>query len=208
MNSNTSFCTGLIVPAIVEPLRYFFSNPDSGTGLVWDPDPMKRTVDVRGTFSIDEVPAELPPRVVVSRGAFSCGSEFGGVNHSLYRDTGTFKERKGDKDAEYYRVYRGASVVMIEARSKGVCELLTDMTLHFLAWSSPIICDSLGFKEFATNLSISDCNARQAAQEGSTGYRYETTIQVPWLKEELFRVRTSNPTLKEVLLNLIPEPAI
>lgn len=204
LNPSSTFNLGMIAPTIIQPLRYFFSNPDSGTNLIWSEDPSLRTIDIQESFQTNSTPPVGSPRILVSRGGFMGGRLQGGISHNLAHENSPFSVRRGDADSTQICFYAGNASVSIEARSKGVCELITDMTLHFLIWSRPTICEAGGWSEFGDVIQVSDCQGISGDQEGSGGEIFRASLSVPWKKEERWIRKTSNPELKEVILNITP----
>lgn len=193
------FSTGVIAQLIIEPLRYFFTSYGQSSNLVWNPDEKLRTLDISESFDENKIPLQNKPRIIVSRGGFSV--EKTGLTDNL-AESRSIGDTLGIKDYTNLLFYSGTAVVTVEARNKGTCELLTDMVLHFLAWSRPIICDSQGFHEFGLPMMVSDCNMQ--TDEDPELPKYQVQIQVPWRKEELWQHRGDGVTLKKVISSVVP----
>lgn len=191
------FSIGSITPTIIIPLRYYFSKYAGDANLVWNDDPLKRTMEIYEAFDLNRTPLQEKPRVVVSRGAFNAGKS--GVSDNL-SEAKSFSTTRGNKDFTNFVMYQGAALITVEARNKGVCELLADMVSHFVLWSKPIVCDAHGWKEFGFPLSVSDCVAMQ--DEEPNVVKFQVQIQVPWMKEEIWRVQTDGAELKKLLLDV------
>ena len=85
----------------------------------------------------------------------------------------------------------------IEARQEGTCERVLDITQHFLAWTSPHICDHFAFKQFGMPLQISPCTPSRDDTE-----IFSCTINIPWMREEAWRVISDDVILKNFLLTI------
>lgn len=106
----------------------------------------------------------------------------------------------GLKDNTYLNRLSGNIQVLIEARSEGLVERLTDLTEHFLSWSSPLVCDTQGFHTFGKDLTISPCTPNKEDTE-----IFQVSIGIPWMKEERWAMKTDGVILKQFLINLSAE---
>lgn len=191
------FSIGLVAPTIIQTLRYFFSSYGKNANFIWNADENKRTLDIYEGYDINRTPLQEKPRIVIMRGGFNIGKT--GISDNLAIGK-PVKDTKGNKDSTNMVFYQGVASITIEARNKGTCELLTDMAVHFLLWSRPIICDAHGWKEFGMPMSVSECIG--LVDEDPKETKYQTQIQIPWIKEEQWRVQTDGPELKKVLLDV------
>lgn len=191
------FSNGLIAPLIVEPLRYYFSRYPQGSNLYWDEDEKKRTLDIGEVFDFNKIPIQEKPRVVVSRGTYSIGKV--GLTDNLAQQV-SFKDTLGRRDVSNMVFYQGSAIIYVEARNAGTCELLADMVSHFIVWTRPTLCDSQGWKEFGLPMVVSD--AQMIQNEDPNLVKFQVQIQVPWIKEEHWRVRNDGPALKAIIQNV------
>lgn len=186
----------ILIPAlIIEPLKYFFSTYGVSSKLVWNEDEKKRSVDIDHMNNFFKVALEERPRILVDRGPFQINKV--GITDNLAEQQ-RFKETSGLKDRINMLLYQGTATILIEARNMGTCEILADMTSHFLNWARPEICNSQGFKDFGGNVSVSSC---QLTEKENTE-KFQVQIQIPWIKEEHWRVRDDGVAIKNILNNL------
>lgn len=193
-----NFSIGAIAQAIIQPLRYHFAKYGQSANLMWSENDTERTIDIFEAFDGNRLPMQNRPRIVISRGSFSAGKV--GLTDNM-AEAKPFSQTRGNKDITNFTIYQGAATVTVEARNKGTCELIADMAAHFLLWSRPIICDAMEWKDFASPLSISDCVAEM--NEDPNLNIFQVQMQVPWTKEEVWKVNTDGAELKKILLNVI-----
>ena len=186
----------LVTSSILEPLRYYFSTYGQSGGLVWDPDEKKRTLEISDIYDFNKIAFQERPRLLVNRGSYSINKV--GLSDNLAEGI-TLAEGRGLRKDTNMLLYTGTASLIIEARNKGTCELLTDMATHFIAWSRGPICDSQGFKNFGDTLSVSACEATQD-QDDST---FQVTVQIPYIKEEHWVMRDDGILLKSYMLQAI-----
>lgn len=186
----------LVTSSILEPLRYYFSTYGQSGGLVWDPDEKKRTLEISDIYDFNKIAFQERPRLLVNRGSYSINKV--GLSDNLAEGI-TLAEGNGLRKDTSMLMYTGTASLIIEARNKGTCELLTDMATHFIAWSRGPICDSQGFKNFGDTLSVSACEATQD-QDDST---FQVTVQIPYIKEEHWVMRDDGILLKSYMLQAI-----
>lgn len=186
----------LVTSSILEPLRYYFSTYGQSGGLVWDPDEKKRTLEISDIYDFNKIAFQERPRLLVNRGSYSINKV--GLSDNLAEGI-TLAEGNGLRKDTNMLMYTGTASLIIEARNKGTCELLTDMATHFIAWSRGPICDSQGFKNFGDTLSVSACEATQD-QDDST---FQVTVQIPYIKEEHWVMRDDGILLKSYMLQAI-----
>jgi hypothetical protein len=184
---------------IVEPLRYYFSTNTEQFKLIWDPDEKKRSMDIGAVNDFNKIPMQEKPRVLVDRGAY--GANKTGIAHNMMSQK-TFGETGGLIDKENLLFVQGTASVIVEARQKGTCETLTELVSRFLVWSSPQICAAAGFKEFAIPIQVSTCTVVNPEQETEI---FSTTISVPWMKEDVWRVYTDGILFKSFVLKLVAD---
>lgn len=193
------FYNGIIAPLIIEPLRYFFSTATSSSNLIWDADEKKRTLDIGESYDFNKVALQEKPRILVSRGTYQINKV--GLTDNL-AEAVSFSQTGGLQDNINMLMYSGNATITIEARAKGTCELLTDMTSHFVAWTRPVICDAMGWKEFGLPMAVSDVALMGDEDQGVP--KFQANISIPWAKEEHWNVRNSGIVLKGIVSNISP----
>ena len=92
-------------------------------------------------------------------------------------------ELKGASDRHNKVFINGTAYIVIETKNEGTCELITDMVMHFIVWSRPFLCDSMGFKDFGLPMQVSEAELAQEDTE-----KFKVTIQLPYMVEEDWRV--------------------
>ena len=189
----------LITASILEPLKYYFSTYSSATDMVWNADEKLRTVEISDVNDFNKIALQERPRILVSRGMYQVNKT--GLSDSLAEGV-SFGDGRGLRKDTHMLLYSGTASVLVEARNKGTCELLTDMATHFIAWSRGPICDTQGFKQFADNLTVSPCEPT-SNQDDTV---FQVTIQVPYLKEEHYTMRDDGILLKGYLKSLTHNP--
>lgn len=182
---------------MIEPLRYFFSNYTSHAKFIWDPDEKKRTVEIEYKNNVHMVTDNERPRILVERGTYQINKT--GLTDNLAEAKSVF-ETKGLEDRTNIVFYNGVGSLIIEARQKGSCEILADMASHFILWSRPFICSSQGFKEFGLPMTVGECELMANAEDGVE--KFQIIIQLPYMKEEHWKVNTDGVKLKNFFLNL------
>ncbi len=192
------FSIGLLAPLIIQPLRYYFSTyTKDSSNLFWDADEKLRTMEIDESFNFNKNSLGEKPRVIVTRGGFQVNKT--GLTDNLAQ-ANAWSATGGKKDFKNMVFYSGNSLITIEARNKGTCELLSDMVAHFIIWTRPLLCDSQGFKEFGLPLNVSDCAIQGGEDELQT--KFQVQISVPWFKEEVWQLRNDAPILKDILTNI------
>jgi hypothetical protein len=188
------FSNILITASIIAPLRYYFEKYGRAQNLYWDEDEKKRTLEIADLYDLNKVPFGQCPRILVDRGAYGLSKV--GLDDNL-AEAMPFSATQGLKDRVNMLFYQGTASLLIEARNKGTCELLADMASHFIAWSRPTLCNSQGWKEFGLPMSVSACTP--VTGEDADNTKFQITIQIPWIKEEQWRVQDDGPGLKAAL---------
>lgn len=180
---------------ILGPLRYFFNTYTSPTSFYWDVDEKKRTVELEYSNNMHKITFNERPRILVDRGPYS-------VNKFSLTDNlaegKTMNETFGLKDINNFVLYQGQATIVIEAAQQGSCEILTDMVQHFLLWSRPYLCETQGFKDFASPLSVSPCEFVGDETNG----KFRVSISVPYMKEERWRVTNDSIKIKNFVINM------
>jgi hypothetical protein len=181
---------------ILEPLRYFFNTYTDPSTFFWDADEKKRTVELEYVNNLHKITYNERPRVLVDRGPYQVGKTSITDNMSAGK---SLSETFGLRDIENFIMYSGQAQVIIEAVQQGSCEIITDMVQHFLLWTKPYLCETQNFKDFAYPMGVSSCELIPA-EEGKEKFR--TTISVPWMREERWRVRNDSIKIKNFVTNL------
>ncbi len=187
----------LVTSSIIAPLRYYFSTYGRDQGLYWDEDEKQRSMEIGDVNDFNKVPIQERPRILVSRGDYQIQKV--GLSDSLAEGI-SFGEGRGLKKDVRMLLYTGVASMVIEARNKGTCEVLTDMATHFVAWSRGPICDTQGFKNFGDSLSVSEC----APTNDQDDTVFQVSVRIPYVKEEHWRMRDDGQRLKGYLLKVNP----
>lgn len=189
-----NFSIGYVAPAIILPLRYYFSTYTNGANLLWTEDDNTRTIDIEESYDFNKTSIQEKPRIVVTRGSF--GVQKTGITENL-AEARPIAQVGGIGEATNFIMYQGMAQILIEARQKGTCELIADMVTHFILWTKPILCQTQGWKEFGYPLSVGDCIGVQDEDPNLT--KFQVQLQVPWQKEEMWYVRNDGPALRKIL---------
>lgn len=186
----------LVTSSIIEPLRYYFSSYGDKSGLIWDADEKRRSLEIGDVNDFNKVPLQERPRILVSRGTYQISKV--GLSDNLAEGV-SIAEGRGLRKDKHMLLYTGTASMIIEARNKGTCELLTDMATHFVAWSRGPICDTQGFKQFADSLVVSDCQPTNEQDDVT----FQVTVQMPYVKEEHWIMRDDGLLLKNHLTKVL-----
>lgn len=197
MSAETTFSIGAVAQAIIVPLRYYFSTYSSPANLVWNEDEKLRTMDIFESQDLNRVPLGEKPRVVVTRGGFQITGT--GLSNNLSNGI-SFGANRGNQANTNMVMYQGQAQILVEARTKGTCELLADMVAHFVGWTQPLLCDTQGWKQFGLPMQVSDCSI--ISNEDPNVTKFQVALNVPWLKEERWITKTDGPELKKLLLEI------
>lgn len=184
------FSPSFVSTLIVKPLRYFFANY-AGDDLKYDDDPKQTKIDIASVNNFFKIEIQEKPRISVDRGSFAIVKS--GLSDSLAEGK-AMSETLGLRDEVHFVMINGEAQIIIDAKSEGTCELITDMVSHFLVWTKPYLCNSQGFKSFADPLSVSPCSI---AKEDNEILR--TTITIPYTFEELWSVKNDALKLKDAI---------
>ena len=185
------FSPTYISSLIVEPLRFFFANFVS-SDLTWDLDPKVSNIEIDTINNFNKIAIQAKPRILVSRGA--CTVKPIGLSDNLAEPIPT--KYKGDTNEIKFLVAYGQAQVLIEAANEGTCERVLELTENFLAWSSSLICNSQGFKQFALPMSVSPCTPSKEDIE-----IFQCSIGLPWIKETQFQILEDNMNLTGFLIS-------
>lgn len=179
---------------ILEPIRYFFKNYPPAAHLSWDPDPKKSKIDISLVNDASKELVDHDMQILVDRGTLQ-------VNKTGLSDNMAIQENaeltQGLNRRKNFLIYNGQAEIIIKARTEGNAEILADIVMHVLQWSRPHICDTLGFKDFALPMTISNTNLTKVDVEA-----YQISISVPYILEELWESSNDALKLRQFFLNL------
>lgn len=187
------FSPAYLSTLIVRPLRYFFEN-HAPEELRWSEDPKDSQIEIDTINNFNKKTISTKPRILISRGQYSVNPV--GLTDNLAQGKGIYAA-KGSKDSVNMVTIQGVAQIMIEARNEGTCEKVLDLAQHFLAWTGPMIAGAHGFKSFALPLNISPCTLSKEDTE-----IFSCTINLPWLREEHWNVKTDDVSIKNFILHL------
>jgi hypothetical protein len=188
------FSPAMVTTIIMEPLKYFFANYAKSSGLFWDPDDKLRTLEISSVNDFNRIRIGAIPRILVTRGTFNIQKTGLSDNLSHSESVSTLR---GSSD-RYNKVFiNGTAAIIIEARNEGTCELIADMVSHFIVWTRPLLCDSMGFKDFGLPMQVSEPEVDKEDIE-----KFKVTIQFPYTVEEDWRVNQEALQLKGFFIDL------
>lgn len=195
------FSNGIITPLILEPIRYHFANYSESFGFKWDEDEKVRSIDIGEAFDFNKVALQQKPRIVVTRGPYQISKT--GLSDNMMSAKG-IGETLGLQHKTNLLFYNGSAMITVEARNKGTCEIVADMVTHIVAWTRPVLCDVLGFKEFGLPMRVGDCSVLVDEDPGVP--KFQVQIELPWIREEAWNFQTDGIALKKMLLSISPYP--
>ena len=166
------------------------------TDLKWDPNPEISLIEIASINDFNLIKIEAKPRILISRGGYVRSRA--GISDNLASGKSA-SQTFGLKDNTYLNHVSGTIQVLIEARNEGTVERVTDLTEHFLSWSSPLVCDTQGFNTFGKDISISPCTPNKEDTE-----IFQVSLGIPWMKEERWSLKTDGVKLKQFLLTISP----
>lgn len=190
------FSPAFLSALIIEPLRYLYANY-SPEELTWSPDEKTSMIEIDTINNFNKKPIQAKPRILLGRGQYSINPTGLTDNLAQSPDSRTLLGLK--KNTNFFLI-QGVSQILIEARNEGTCEKLVDITTHFLSWMTPIISDYQGFKMFGLPMSVSSCTLGREDTE-----IFQCTINLPWAKEEMWKVENDGVDLKNFLLTISPD---
>ena len=193
MSSTTTVSPIYLSTLVIEPIRYFLSNY-APPEFKWDSDPEKSLIEVASINDFNLIKIEVKPRILISRGGYSRSRVGISDNLSTGRPSNV---TRGLQDDTFMNRVQGVIQVLIEGRSEGTVERLTDLVEHFLAWSSQLICDTQNFSTFGKDISISPCTPSKEDTE-----IFQVSLGIPWIKEERWSIKTDGVSLKNFLLSI------
>lgn len=184
----------LTTPALIlGPLRYFFSTYGGQNKLAWSDDPKQSDLEIDYLNNLHKIPLQQRPRILVDRGSYRMDKT--GVTDNMAQAK-SLHQTQGLDERINFILYTGEAQILIEARQQGVCELLTDMVTHFIAWTRPLLCDTQGFKEFGMPMQVGACRLLEGAAEDD--HKFQVTISLPYIKEEQWQIKNDGVLLKAI----------
>lgn len=187
------FSPTLLTSLLLYPLRVFFANY-AGEDLKYDIDEKTSKIEIDSLNNINKQAIQFKPRILVNRGSYTVDRV--GLSNSLAEGQSPI-QTKGLQNNINMVMITGQAQIMIEARSEGTLELMTDMVSHFLVWSRPAICNTQGFKEFATPLNVSDPRLAKESRE-----IFQVLISVPYVMEEQWNVKDDALKINNIYLDI------
>lgn len=187
------FSPTLLTSLIVYPLRVFFANY-AGEDLKYDVDEKKSKIEIDSLNNLNKEAIQFKPRILINRGAYSIDRV--GLSNNLAEGYSPL-QTKGLQNNINMVMISGQAQIMVEARNEGTLELMTDMVSHFLVWSRPAICNTQGFKEFATPLTVSDPRLSKEDRE-----IFQVLIGVPYVMEEQWNVKDDALKINNIYLDI------
>lgn len=186
------FSPAYISSLIVEPLRFYFSNY-APSNLKWDKDPDISQIEIDTINNFNKIAIGAKPRILVSRGGYSIAST--GLSDNMAE--GITSRATGKKSEKRFLMVSGQAQLLVETAYEGTCELVVELTQNFLAWSSPTIASTQGFKQFAIPLSVSPCTPSTEDVE-----IFQCSMGLPWIKETHFVVEEDGLGFKQFLASI------
>jgi len=188
------FSPAYISSMIVWPVRHYFENY-SPEDLRWSSDPKKTGIEIGSINNFNKIGIQQKPRILVSRGQYSV--EPVGLTDNLAQGKGIYANH-GTRDNINMVLIKGVGQILVESRNEGTCEKVVDLLQHFIAWAGPMIAETQGFKMSFLPLNVSTCTPSREDDEIFT-----CTINIPWMKEEQWRVTSGDDIkLKNFLLSI------
>lgn len=187
--ANMRFSPNFVEALLVKPLRYFFSNY-AGADLKYDEDEKVSKIDISSVSDLNKEAVQKKPRIIVDRGAFQISGI--GLTDNMAEASSPFTT-KGLTDQKNMVLINGQAKIIVEARNRGTCELVTDMVTHFYVWSKPYICNSQGIKNFALPMTVSEC-----VQDKEDTEIFQVSIITPYVMEEMWKVNDDALKLKNL----------
>lgn len=191
------FSPNFIEALLVKPLKYFFSSY-APPELTYDEDEKLSSIDISAISDFNKEATQLKPRILVDRGNFVIQGV--GVSDNMAEQTSQYSTFGLTKKKNMV-IISGQAKIIVEARNRGTCELVTDIVTHFYAWSKPFICDSQGFKNFGIPMQVSECSQSKEDTE-----IFQVNIGLPYVMEELWEVNDDALKLKNFFLTLSTKP--
>jgi hypothetical protein len=187
------FSPNFVEALLIKPLKYFFASY-AHPELTFSEDEKLSKIDISSITDFNKEATQLKPRILVDRGGFRVDGV--GISDNMAERVSPFTTR-GLTDQKNMVLINGLARIIIEARNRGTCELVTDMVTHFYVWSKPFLCDSQGIKNFGLPMSVSECTQGKEDTE-----IFQVVISFPYVMEEIWNVSDDALKLKELYLNI------
>lgn len=187
------FSPAFLTSLIIEPLRYLYTHYGPQE-LAWSADEKVSTIEIDSINNFNMKAIQAKPRILIGRGQYSINPT--GLSDNLAQSPDA-RTLMGLKNNTNMLLIQGVCQIMIEARNEGTCEKIVDVTSHFLSWMTPLLSDSQGFKMFGLPMNISPCTPSKEDTE-----IFQCTINIPWAREEHWKVVNDGIDLKRFILSL------
>lgn len=187
------FSPNFIEALLIKPLKYFFSNY-APAELRFNEDEKVSLIDISSIYDFNKEAVQKKPRILVDRGGFMIQGV--GISDNMAEKKSPF-ETMGLTVQKNMVLISGQAKIIVEARNRGTCELVTDMVTHFYVWSKPFLCDSQGIKNFGIPMQVSECTQGKEDTE-----IFQVSIGLPYVMEELWRVEDDALKLKNFYLTI------
>lgn len=188
-----AFSPLILYSLIRDPLVYYFSNYKPGN-IQFDVDETKSDLLITSVENYTEVRAQTKPRLLIDRGPYRITSF--GIGAGMAAQKGPYNNL-GATDTTYRYSIDGQAQITVEARNLGTVELLTDIVSTFIAWSSPILCLTQGFKKFGMPVDIS--SPRPSKEDTEI---FQVLVTIPWSTESLFHTYFDAVKLKAFFMSM------
>lgn len=188
-----AFSPLVLYSLIRDPLVYYFSNYEPGN-IHYDTDETKSDLLITSVDNYTEDKIQTKPRLLIDRGSFQISSF--GIGAGMAEANGPYNNF-GSTDTVYRYSIDGQAQITVEARNLGTVELLTDIVSKFIAWSSPILCLTQGFKKFGMPLNVSPPG--RGAEDTEI---FQVLITLPWSTEALFHTYFDAVKLKAFYMSM------
>ena len=192
-NEVMRFSPNFIEALLIKPLKYFFANY-AGSSLAYDDDEKKSLIDISSISDFNKEAVQRKPRILVDRGTYQIDRV--GFSDSMAEAKSPFATY-GLKDQKNMVLINGQAKIIVEARNRGTCELVTDMVTHFYVWSKPFLCNSQGIKNFGVPMLVSEC-----VQDKEDTEIFQVSISFPYVLEELRQVNDDALKLKDFYMTI------
>ncbi len=187
------FSPNFIEALLIKPLKYFFANY-APAELRFNEDEKVSLIDISSISDFNKEATQKKPRILVDRGGFMIQGV--GISDNMAEKKSPF-ETMGLTVQKNMVLITGQAKIIVEARNRGTCELVTDMVTHFYVWSKPFLCDSQGIKNFGIPMQVSECTQGKEDTE-----IFQVSIGIPYVMEELWRVEDDALKLKNFYLTI------
>lgn len=193
------FNPAVVGDVITLPIKHFFEENGKDYGLHFSEDDASTQIRITTVNDINRRTRSFYPAIYVDRGGYGVRSL--SISDSMSEQL-PFPKTGGITDRINSQLIEGTATINLIAAQEGTLELMIDIVSHILTWSSPVICDVLGFKRFGIPMQVSSVAIQEHADNGTAVFRAQ--IQFPYSKEEHWKSYNDGVKLKSMLQNLIP----